>query len=70
MYEDRGSKRSLNKSNQAAKTRPKRRFRGHGMAKWPHLVGGNSSFGDTPLSLAGFSVSAPGFDETAFDLWL
>ena len=45
-------------------------FRGHGVAKWPHLVGGDASFGDSPLSYAGFPVSAPEFDETAFDLWL
>jgi len=31
---------------------------------------GNPSFGDTFLSLVGFPVSAPGFDETTFDLWL
>jgi len=33
-------------------------------------VGDTSSLGDSPLSLAGFPVSAPVFDEIAFDLWL
>jgi len=46
------------------------RLCGLGVTRWPHQVGGSRSFGDSPLSLAGFPVSAPGFDETAFDLWL
>ena len=41
---------------------------GHGVARWPHQVGGSRLFGDSPLSPAGFLVSALGFDETAFDL--
>jgi len=39
------------------------------MARWPHQVGGASSFGDSPLSHAGFLISASGFDEIAFDCW-
>ena len=69
-YEDRGSKRSPNKTNQAAETRLWPRFRWHGVAKWPHLVGGSPLFGDVLLSLASFPVLAPGFDGTAFDLWV
>ena len=56
-----------NKRWMVAETQFWSRFRGHGVARWPHEVGGNSPFDDTPLSLAGFPVSAPGFDETAFD---
>jgi len=33
------------------------------VARWPHLVGGASSLGDSPLSPADFPVSALGFDE-------
>jgi len=40
------------------------------VARWPHLVGGIPWFTDIPLSPAGFLVSALGFDEMAFDLWL
>ena len=40
------------------------RFRGHGVARWAHQVGEAPSFGDFPLSPAGFPVSASGFDET------
>ena len=46
------------------------RFRGPGVASWPHPIGGSSWFGDSPVSSFGFLVSAPGFDETAFDCWL
>ena len=45
-------------------------FRGPGVAKWPHPSGGTPLFGDSPISSAGFLVSAPGFDETAFDYCL
>ena len=57
-----------NSLNQAAKTRLWPHFRSHGVDRWPHLVGGTPWFTDMPLSLAGFPVSAPRFDETAFDL--
>ena len=46
------------------------RFRGHGVARWPHQVGAASSFGDFSLSSSGFPVSVSEFDKTAFDLWL
>ena len=39
------------------------------MARWPHPSGG-SWFDDSPIFSAGFLVSAPEFDETAFDCWL
>ena len=70
-YEDRGSKRSPNFLNKAAKTWPKPHFCGLRVAtqaKWSHLRGYSSSFGDIPLSGSGFPVSAPEFDKTAFDL--
>jgi len=37
---------------------------------WPHPIGGFPWFGDSPVSSSGSLVSAPGFDETAFDCWL
>ena len=43
------------------------RFRGPGVAKWPHPVGGQLCFGNLPVSSADFLVSAPKVDETAFD---
>ena len=46
------------------------RFRGSGVARWPHPNGGTPRFVDSPISSTGFLVSAPGFDETAFDCWL
>ena len=45
-------------------------FRGQGVARWPHPGGGTPWFHDMTLSLAGFAVLGPGFDETSFDLWL
>ena len=38
-----------------------------GVARWPHPSGGAPLVGDSPISSTGFLVSAPGFDETAFD---
>ena len=67
-YEDRGSKRSPNRCNQAAKMRLWPRFRGHGVARWPHLVGDIPSFADSLLSPASFPISTLEFDETTFDL--
>ena len=42
-------------------------FRSPGVVMWPHPIGGVLRFGDLPISSAGFLVSAPTVDETAFD---
>ena len=44
------------------------RFRGKGMARWPHPGGGTPWFRDMTLSPARFAVLGPEFDETSFDL--
>ena len=62
-----GEQSSPNWHNKAAKTRLGSRFRGPGVARWPHPVGWLSCFGDSPVSSSDFLVSGPGFDETAFD---
>jgi len=68
--EDWGSKRSPNCHNKITKTRLGPRFRGPGMASWPHPIGGSFWFGDSPVSSSAFLVSVPRFDETVFDCWL
>ena len=57
-------------SNQAVKTRLWPRFRCHGVARWPHLVGDTPLLRDFLLSGSGFPVSTPEFNEMAFDFWL
>ena len=64
-----GSKRSTNHFNQAAEMRLWLCFRGHGLARWPHLVGGTPCFSDMALSSSGFPAVTPGFDKTTFDFW-
>jgi len=46
------------------------RLYGLGVARWPYSGGGAPWFRDIILSLAEFSILAPGFDETSFDLQL
>ena len=68
MYEDRGSKRSPNKVQQAVKMRLGPHFRGPGVAMWPHPIGRDLWFDDLPVSSAGFLISASGFWRN--NLWL
>ena len=56
VYKDRGSKRSPNFFNKAVKTQLWPRFRGLGVAKWPHSGGTRLWFLDFLLSSARFSV--------------
>ena len=68
--EDWESKRSPNRYYLAMKMGLGPHFHGPGVARWPHPSDGTLLFGYSPISSAGFLVSAPGFDETAFDCWL
>ena len=43
------------------------RFRGPGVAKWPHQKGRGSLVGVCPVSPASFLVSTPTVDETGFN---
>jgi len=69
VYEDRGANTPLIELIKPQKRGFGRVF-GLGVAWWPHPNGGTPQFSDTSLSLAGFLISTPRFDETAFDFWL
>ena len=65
---DKGNKCSPYLHQQAADLRLGPRIRSPDVANWPHPGGATVSVDLAPLCLVGFTIAAPRFDETIFDL--